>query len=323
MTALQRLSSPRSRETRLDSDENRARFIIEFAGLELNRLRPKAWRNLHRQLWEFFDWSTSRRKRKDETAVSPVTLAPTDLGDPGRIDAAVKAVVSQLQRELASTLAGWADGQLAGEPSTVTMRLIPAGASTVLALGNTRDVFLMELLPLLVRQRAHIARCIECAHAFYRSRPRQKFCHRRCFRRAHERTRRRQHVREQPRGQTRKVTPPQLLYGLRWPVDNALLEEVKQAGGVSNFIAAVPQRRELLSRAAGRYHALTGLTYPTGRDAEKVAAAGGFKRLAETSPRTAEAIRQRVRRVEVGERCDDVPISSLPWLLEQGDVAVS
>lgn len=59
----------------------------------------------------------------------------------------------------------------------------------------------------------------------------------------------------------------------------------------------------------------TGYVYPVGADAVTVAKAGGLSKL---SPAEQDAIGKRLKRVEPGEFCDDMPASTVAIYLERG-----
>jgi hypothetical protein len=61
------------------------------------------------------------------------------------------------------------------------------------------------------------------------------------------------------------------------------------------------------------YRARQNLSYPDPASLRIVQQAGGLSRLS-----AADRARVRLREVAAGERCDDVPASSVPWMLEQG-----
>lgn len=68
------------------------------------------------------------------------------------------------------------------------------------------------------------------------------------------------------------------------------------------------------------YRAIVGLTYPHPSDVDRVVAAGGLTALQASDAAAFKNVVSRLRRVEAGARCDDVPEVSIPQLLAAGQI---
>jgi hypothetical protein len=166
----------------------RLQFIVRFAQMQLDALRPGDWLNIRDDFHAFW--------RQRETAAEPGGIMAQPLQHPSPQEY-TEADFRALQTEVYGILNGFVcerespgfSLQLAEIHAqfgilNVGARDIPGGWTLLQALGHTRDMFLLIFFFLLSRQPTdRILRCPECHTIFCRIR-KQKYCTRACSNRA-------------------------------------------------------------------------------------------------------------------------------------------
>jgi hypothetical protein len=166
--------------------EEQLRFVVRFAGLDLNHLRPGDWLNLRDDFQVFLDKSTSGIMVRAAKPPFPADYTEDDFR-------ALQQEVRELLTDIVATR-----GRESYAPSTpVLLRVIvsvvvveglfPGRPNALMIEGLTRDVFLWLVTYLLARESIDcIALCPECQTIFYRNRN-QLYCTRRCVNRVNQR----------------------------------------------------------------------------------------------------------------------------------------
>lgn len=172
-------------EERIITAEDRLRFVVKFASLDLDRLRPGDWLNLRDDFQAFFCL--------DQVVVEgprPQDYAPDDFR-------ALQQEVQQVLSDLVQQRQASGPWPLANHTTPVPVqvayyvtpldRLGIPGANLLGWRGPTRDVFLVVFSHLLWQVGAgRIAQCPECHTIFYRNHKR-RYCTRRCVDRVNQR----------------------------------------------------------------------------------------------------------------------------------------
>jgi hypothetical protein len=200
--------------TCMASLDERLTFIVRFANMELERLRPGDWLNLQDDLSVFIFGRAGE--------VRPITPDTVQLGGPvgtlfplnssmdliRALQAETRQVLewltrwrtegaASLEHMIAEIMRGWTQGAfptlLGVIDIHVQLSLIPLDSvggrgRTILAVaGPTRDVYLYTLYQLLSQDEAQrIMQCPECGTIFVRVR-KQRYCSRRCTNRVNMR----------------------------------------------------------------------------------------------------------------------------------------
>ena len=184
------------------TDTERLQFLIRFAQLDLDALRPGDWLNLRDDLGGFLTGSVYGRYYADLADYEPmggdIEIRPFDPPSPLEYP---EEAFRDLQKETLHILESMVLEARAGRgtwaPIPVQIRfaapsldgLVPvAGQHLLIAEGSTRDAFLLRVFTLLLRHPTNrIRRCPECDRIFYRV-GKQQYCTRVCVNRATVRT---------------------------------------------------------------------------------------------------------------------------------------
>jgi hypothetical protein len=173
-------------EARMTTAEDRLRFVLEFAAMDLGQLRRGDWLNLQDDWQAFFciDHVIVEGPR-------PQDYSPDEFR-------ALQQEVQQLLKELVQQREATGHWPLAQHttpfPVHVTYEVVPLdrlglpGGAMFRWRGPTRDVFLLVFSSLLQQVgTGRIAQCPECGTICYRNHKR-KYCSRRCVDRANQRS---------------------------------------------------------------------------------------------------------------------------------------
>ena len=174
----------------------RLQFIIRFAQMDLDALRPGDWLNLRDDLTAFLSMAGP-----SAGIVIPYVYPPGPQDFPEAGFRALQAAVLDVLRCLLDNRAGISDAIpirihafyiLVGAPSPPLPGEPPMDHNVLGMTGTTWDCCMLVLLHLLARERTNqIVRCPECRTIFYRV-GKQKYCSRTCSNRTNVRAWRQQ-----------------------------------------------------------------------------------------------------------------------------------
>ena len=184
----------------MKTDAERLQFVIRFAQMDLDTLRPGDWLNLRDDLGSFLTGSLYGQEyyAGDTPMGRDVEVRPMDPPFPYEYPEDAFRELQEETRHILRTMvvaprAGhsvWAPIPLQVQLATPSLDgLIPAtGQHLLIAEGATRDMFLLLVFVLLARgSTVRILRCPECSTIFYRV-GKQLYCSRTCSNRANVRT---------------------------------------------------------------------------------------------------------------------------------------
>ena len=170
----------------------RLQFVVKFAQMPLDDLRPGDWLSLQDALLEFLHAKPGQAytaESGDVLAILPEPVFP----QPEEALRTLQAEVRTILEQLVDTRAPWVKGIQTWTPIHVQCALVSFSAvkqvsGNVLTVeGPLTDVFLLTLLLLLIREPTdRLLRCPECQTIFYRIR-KQQYCLRLCVNRANVR----------------------------------------------------------------------------------------------------------------------------------------
>jgi hypothetical protein len=198
------------------TDTERLQFVIRFAQMDLDTLRPGDWLNLKDDVGWFLTGSVFGHNYPDDEPVGgDMEIRPLD---PPYLEDYPQEAFRVLQEETLHILKYMIIERGAWAPIPIQIRLaapsldglIPVtGQHLLIAEGPTRDAFLLRMLMLMARHPTNrIRRCPECDAIFYRV-GKQQYCSRVCVNRATVRTWRQRaevQIQEQERAHQRYVS---------------------------------------------------------------------------------------------------------------------
>lgn len=208
--------------------EERLRFAVWFAAMNLDELRPGDWLNLRDDFSRFFGWWDEQQKEAagGAFAVPPsyfggvYPLPPALRADELSVDdfkvlqAKTRKVLRSVCMERDKKIAEYRRGKGLSSVEKVHIQLasvrwslgpgFPPGVTHVFANGSSADLFLMIVM-LLISQRdtAAIMLCRECGAMFVRVRH-QVYCTRRCANRVNQRSTTRRKLAKQKKKKARR-----------------------------------------------------------------------------------------------------------------------
>ena len=181
-------------------DAERLQFVIRFAQMDLDTLRPWAWLKLRDDLGAFLTGSLyGQEYYADDTPIGgDVEVRPMEPPYPDEYPEDAFRELQEETRHILQTMvvhpraerSVWAPISIQAQLAAPRLDgLIPAiGQHLLIAEGTTRDMFLLLVFLLLARgSTARILRCPECSTIFYRV-GKQLYCSRTCSNRANVRT---------------------------------------------------------------------------------------------------------------------------------------
>ena len=188
------------------SAEDRLKFAVRFANLDLTSQRPGDWLNLKDDLCNFFGYGSAGREIKlgELGGVQAVPLEPPfPQGYTERDFAELQKDVRLIFEPLAQGTIKWPK-TARGRVSTETqqrggfkpvwikvglhpVRLYDSDECFLTTRGSTRDSFLFTLAAILTSKPVgQIKNCLECSSLFFRIR-KQRYCSEKCTNRAYMR----------------------------------------------------------------------------------------------------------------------------------------
>ena len=176
----------------MKTDAERLQFVIRFAQMDLDTLRPGDWLNLRDDLGSFLTGSLYGHEyyAGDTPIGGDVEVCPMDPPYPLEYpEDAFRELQQETRYILRTMVVDSRAGHSVWDPISLQARLatpsldglIPAtGQHLLIAEGATRDMFLLLLFVLLARgSTARILHCPDCSTIFYRV-GKQLYCSRTC-----------------------------------------------------------------------------------------------------------------------------------------------
>jgi hypothetical protein len=199
MLVSMRKETKPAQPTRIVTAAQRLQFVVRFAQMDLDTLRPGDWLNLRDDLRAFFLGSWYKHDLGSDSlpplAAGDVFVHPTARPFPEEYpEEEFRTLQSETYKILRQAIP--LEGEMYGTPPPVVPQpvaidgpisltvphldgLIPAkGRHMLVAEGSTRDMFLLLTFLLLAKEStARIRRCPECDSLFYRA---KTYCSRTC-----------------------------------------------------------------------------------------------------------------------------------------------
>lgn len=197
------------------STQEQMQFVVRFAGMDLDRLRPGDWLNLQddfkRYLYNGYDRPGPETPRTALLLIPEDHAAPLDHPDSNLSEDEFRRLQQEVRGILQKVVAVRRMECPEGVPFTpfeITCALLPLdwmsdiaptlrGRSRLCVRGRTRDVFLLSIFLLFTYEKTgKIGQCPAC-HALFLPVKKQTYCSKRCQMRVYMQQRRQQeHVKE-------------------------------------------------------------------------------------------------------------------------------
>lgn len=170
---------------------DRLRFVVRFAQMDLERLRPGDWLNLQ---WELRDFL---QPLHEDLAPGGLYVCPTDTPLPEEYSREDFRALQAETRDILAMVVASRDDNRVWQRTPIQIRIgapqVPwpadrnPGRHLLVAQGATRDMFLLLLWTLLGKSNtASLLSCPECGTIFFRKRN-QEYCSRTCVNRVSQR----------------------------------------------------------------------------------------------------------------------------------------